>query len=168
MNFSCRNARSPSLLAGLSLAISVETAVAHLWLVSGYPIAAWTLSAVSAISLLWLIGDYRALGRGSVLVDNGALRIRVGWRATADIPLHALLAAMRPAWRDIPEAGQDQGYINLMQPADPNVLLTFTNSVSIRLMGMANKPATRVGLTLDAPDDFVDAVQGALRAVPPT
>lgn len=156
--FAARHARSASLLGGLLLAVAVETIAVHLWLITNHPILAWTLSAVSVLSLLWLVGDYRALGRARVELAEQTLCIRVGWRATADIPLHVVQSVQRPAWRDIPESGQDKHYLDLMAPTDPNVLLTLHHAVPVRLMGSLNRPATRLGLTLDAPDAFVAAM----------
>ena len=51
--FTYRSARSGSLLAGLGLALLIETVVLHLWLVERHPVLAWILTGVSVATLLW-------------------------------------------------------------------------------------------------------------------
>ena len=102
--FTYRSARSGSLVAGLSLAIVVETAVLHLALAARHPWLAWTLSASSVGALLWLLADYRALGRGGIRRDaGGALDLRIGRRATARLAPGDVASAERATWRVVPD-----------------------------------------------------------------
>lgn len=161
--FTYRSARSGSLLAGLGLALLVETVVLHLWLVGRHPVLAWTLTALSAATLLWLAADYRALGRGAVRVSDDALDLRVGRRFAARLPRSDVASAARAGWRDIAAAGTPAaaGYMNLMKPATPNVLITLVAPARVRLPGGIRRPVQRLGLHLDEPEAFLSALNGS-------
>jgi len=158
--FTYRSARSGALLAGFGLAIAIETLVLHLWLVARHPIVAWTLTAGSVAALAWLVADYRSLGRGVVRLSDDLLDIRVGLRFAASVPTSAVATATRPTWRDLPTPGTPAtvGYVNLMKPATPNVLLTLAVPATVRLPGGLRRSARRLGLRLDSPDDFLAAL----------
>src|SRR5262249_9629593 len=61
--FTCGGARWGALTRVIGTVIVIETAGLHLLLWSRAPWAAWSLTAVSAALLAWLVADYRALGR---------------------------------------------------------------------------------------------------------
>lgn len=158
--FTYRSARSGSLVAGLGLAIAVETVALHLWLGARHPLLAWTLTAASLGTLAWLAADYQALGRGAVRLDGDVLDLRVGRRATLQVPRAGLASVVRPSWRELPTAGSAgaRDYLNLTKPATPNVLLTLTDPTTVRLSGGLTRRARRLGLRLDDPDAFVTAL----------
>jgi hypothetical protein len=164
--FTYRSARSGALLAGFGLAIAVETLVLHLWLVARHPIVAWTLTAGSVATLAWLVADYRSFGRGVVRLSEDLLELRVGLRFAASVPTSAVMMATRPTWRDLPTRGTPAaaGYLNLMKPGTPNVLLTLAVPTTVRLPGGLRRSALRLGLRLDAPDDFLAALHDSAGA----
>lgn len=155
--FTYRSARSGSLLAGLGLAVLVEMTVLHLWLVGRHPVLAWTLTASSLLALLWLAADYRAVGRGAVRLGADVLDLQVGRRFAVRLSPAAVVTAVRPGWRDLPAAGTPAaaGYLNLMKPVSPNVLLTLAAPVEIRLPGGLRRSVQRLGLHLDEPEAFL-------------
>jgi len=159
--FTGRSARSGSLLAGLLIAVSVETVILHLWLRATHPMVAWSLTLLSVTTLLWLIADYRALERPIILVTEDALRLTVGNRARAELPLTQLAAISQPSWRDIPapERAREVGYRNLMKPAEPNVLLHLTTPALIRGPSGMQFHARLIGLRLDDAAGFCVAVE---------
>jgi hypothetical protein len=159
--FTYRAARSGSVVAGLGLAIVVETLVLHLWLGAEHPVLAWGLTAASVWALGWLAADYHALGRGAIRVDPEVLELRVGRRAAVCVPLGAVVTVVRPTWREVPVAGAPGSgdYRNLMKPATPNVLVTLGAPVKVRLAGGLARPAQRLGLRLDDPVGFITAVE---------
>jgi hypothetical protein len=165
--FTYRSARSGSLLAGLGLALFVETVALHLWLATRHPVLAWLLTSASVGALAWLAADYRAVGRGALRLDDEAFEFRVGYRfagrvARADIGA----AVVRPDWRALPAAGTRAAadYVNLMKPATPNVLLSLDAPTTLRLPGGVRRSVRRLGLHLDDPRGFLTAL--ALSAVP--
>lgn len=164
-DFTYSSARSGSLIAGLGLAIVVETAVLHFWLRPRHPAIAWILTLSSLSVLWWLARDYHALGRGALCVDSDAVDLRVGRRASVRVPVTAIAAVVRPSWRELPAAGEPDSadYRNLMKPATPNVLLTLAEPATVRLLGAIARPVRRIGLRVDDPDGFVAAI-GSARA----
>lgn len=161
--FTYRSSRSGSLMAGLGLALLVEMVVLHLWVVGRHPLLAWFLTASSLSVLLWLAADYRAAGRGVVRLSAETLQLDVGRRYAVRLSPAAVASAVQPGWRDLPEPGTPlaSGYLNLMKPATPNVLLTLATPTSVRLPGGLRRPAQRLGLHLDEPAAFLAALRDA-------
>jgi len=156
-DFTYRSARSGSLMAGIGLALAVETVALHLWLVSRYPTAAWTLTAFSLATGAWLAADYFALGRGAVRLGAEAIDLTIGRRVALRLPRAHVAAAVVPTWREIPERGTPDAadYLDLARPATPNVLLTLREPTPLRLGGGARRTVRRVGFHLDEPEAFV-------------
>jgi hypothetical protein len=157
--FTYRSARSGGLLLGLGLALLVETVALHLWLVERHPAIAWTLTLASIATLLWLAADYRAAGRGAVRLSDDAVDLRVGYRFAARIARSDVASVARAGWRDVPAPGTSmaEGYINLMKPSTPNLLLTLVAPTQLRLPGGIRRPVQRIGLHLDEPQCFLSA-----------
>jgi hypothetical protein len=151
---SCRGARSAALLATLLLVGAVESVVLHLWLAPSYPAAAWVLTALSVLTGVWLVGDYHALGQATLTVDEHAVVLDIGWRARAAIPREAIAGIAPATWRDIPD-GAPRDYVNLAQPAQPNVLIACTPLADVRLFGVVTRPMRLIGLHVDDPDALV-------------
>lgn len=161
--FTYHSARSGSLLAGLGLVLLVETVVLHLWLGARHPVLAWTLTVTSLSVILWLVADYRAMARGAVRLSHDILDLRVGRRFAVRLARTEVIAAIRPGWRDLPEAGTPAaaGFLNLMKPATPNVLLTLAHPARVRLPGGMRRTVRQLGLHLDEPERFLSAIGGA-------
>lgn len=153
--FTFRSARTGAVTAGLALAVAVETAVVHLWLATRSPAWAWSLTSLGVLSIAYLAGEYRALGRGVVRVEPTAVRFGVAGRVGAELPRAALREARPFTWRDVPE-GDAPDYLNAMAPAEPNVLLTFASPVTVRLAwGLHRRRVERVALRVDDPSAFL-------------
>ncbi len=157
--FTYRTARSGSFVGGVALAIIVESLALHLWLGTRHPVIAWALSLASVSTIVWLVADYRALGVGALQLTSDTLELSIGRRGSARIPRGLVAAVIRPTWRDIPTRGTPaaSGYVNLLKPATPNVLVTLTAPVPVPLMGGLHRPARQFGLRLDDADAFIAA-----------
>ena len=156
--FSMESARSLPLTAALSVVIAVETAALHLLLWSRHPWIAWTLTALSLWTVVWLIRDYRAIGARPLVLGSESLLMRLGRRFQARVLLSEIAKAEAPSWRDVPPKGAP-GYLKLSGPASPNVLLTFSRPVELRGPAGIRKSFTRVGLRLDQPTDFLRSLK---------
>ena len=159
--FTYRSARSGALTAGLALAIVVESVVLHLWLAPRHPRLAWVLTGLGAITLVYLALEFRAWGRGTVRVTAEWVALRVPGRAATDIPRAVIAEALAATWRDVPDA-PDAAYLNVTSPAEPNVLLTLATPVLVRVAGgLRTRRVERLGLRLDDPAAFVQALATA-------
>jgi len=82
-----------------------ETAGLHLLIARWSPSVAWAATALGIYGVVWLLGDLRALQLRGVTVSGGVLRIRIGLRREADVPLSSIAAieqgaaAGPSAWR---------------------------------------------------------------------
>ena len=156
--FTAESARSLPLTGALCGVIAVETAAFHLLLWSWHPWIAWTLTALSLWTVVWLIGDYRAIGARPVVLEPDALLVRLGRRFQARVPLREISRTEAPSWRDVPPKGSP-GYLKLSGPASPNVLLTFARPVEFTGPAGIRRSFTRVGLRLDQPADFLQSLE---------
>lgn len=157
-SFTYRTARSGALSAGLALAVVVETLVVHLWLAPRHPAWAWTLTALGVLTLAYLAVEYRAWGRGAIRVTADALELTIARRAVAVVPREAVAGAVLATWRMLPDA-PDAAYLNATAPAEPNVLVTFTAPVPVRVAGgLVRRRVERLGLRVDDPAGFVRAL----------
>lgn len=156
--FTAESARSLPLTGALSGVIAVETAALHLLLRSWHPWLAWTLTALSLWTIVWLIGDYRAIGARPVVLEADALLVRLGRRFQALVPLSEIARVEVPSWRDVPPKGSP-GYLKLSGPASPNVLLTFVHPMEFTGPAGIRKSFTRVGLRLDQPAELLRALE---------
>ena len=154
--FTCKSARSGAVTGLLIMLIAVETGTLHVLLVRFVPLLAYALSATSLSLLLWLIADYRALGRAAVAVESTELRIAIGRRLRAAIPRARIAAALNPTWQQLGAAAPR--YLNPTKPATPNVLLVFDSPQQVTLLDALQRQITRLGLHLDDPAGFIAAV----------
>jgi hypothetical protein len=156
--FTLESARSLPFTAALCGVIAVETAALHLLLWARHPWIAWTLTALCLWTVVWLIGDYRAIGARPLVLEPDALLVRLGHRFQARVPLSEIARAEAPSWRDVPPKGSP-GYLKLSGPGSPNVLLTFARPVEFAGPAGIRKSFTRVGLRLDQPADFLRGLE---------
>jgi hypothetical protein len=80
----------PAVLVVVQGMIVVETLGLHFLLQMWSPIAAWTATALSVYSMVWLLGDYLAMRRRPMRIEDGRLEVRLGLRWSADIPLESI------------------------------------------------------------------------------
>lgn len=158
--FTYKSARSGSLLAGIMLVLVSEGIGIHLWAARKSLAVAFALTAMTLSAIVWLALDYIALGSGSLTLAGDALALKVGRRYNFDLPLAAISSAIAPTWRDIPERGMPEAadYINLMKQADPNVLVTLTSPLEIRMPGGRRRSLKRIGLHVDQPQELIAAL----------
>jgi hypothetical protein len=155
--FTHRGARSLPFAATLGFLVVVESVGVHVLLFRRSPILAIALSLLGVAGLVWLIRDQRALGAVPTTISAGGVHLRVGLRAEARIPRAAIASAVAPAWSDLP-AAPEPGYLHPTKPAEPNVLLTFTEPVTVRLVGGLRRPVRRLALFVDEPAAFLGAL----------
>ncbi|WP_412060830.1 hypothetical protein [Rubrivirga sp. IMCC45206] len=147
-----------TVLAGIAVAAAMELVgghvlVRHLW-GDG---AALVHLALSGYAIVWLVGDWRALGARPTTLDGDTLHVRCGLRWTAAVPVAAIEAVYhvrRPLPADRPTvratAGTPQFALDLRKP------VVAEGPYGLR------RTVTRVALSVDDPDRFVAALAVAM------
>lgn len=139
------------LFAGvIGFLVIVESAATHLLLAMWSPLIAWIVSASSAYALLWLVADAQAIRLYPVAVDGGMLRVRLGIRWRATIPLAAIASIEQI--RAVPD-----GALNLAL-LEPTVLVVLREPVELRGLLGKRRRGDRIALTIDEPSALIAAV----------
>ncbi|HEX2690612.1 MAG TPA: hypothetical protein VHN14_28545 [Kofleriaceae bacterium] len=138
------------LFAGvIGFLIIVETAALHILLAMWSPLVAWISTASSGYALLWLAGDAQAIRLYPVAVEGGMLRVTVGIRWRAMIPLSAIASVTEV--RAVPPGALNLGLF------EPTVLVTLRAPVEVRGLLGRTRHADRLALTIDDPKAFAAA-----------
>jgi len=158
--FTYRTARSTAITATFCAVVAIESVAVHFAVAVRHPLVAWVLSLASLAAIVWLVRDYRALGRGAVQVGDDALRLGIGRRLDITIPLTSVDRVVKPTFRDLPTPGTNQGrdFLNLTKPSSPNVLIVLGEVLRIPIMLGVHRDARRIALKLDDADAFVRAL----------
>lgn len=149
---------SRGLMLGIILMIVAESVAVHALVYSRWPMASVALLVLNIATIWWI---YREGTAGScTTVREAVIEVRHGRSMRLDVPLASVRDARVPAWQDIPVTGTS-GYLALSSGDDPNVLLTLDPPASARLaMGIRRRVST-LGLRLESPTVFVEAVNAA-------
>lgn len=151
---------SRPLMLGIILAILAESVAVHALVYARWPIASVALLVLNIATIRWI---YREGTAGScTTVAPDAIEVRHGRSTRADIPYASLQDVRVPTWQDVPQAGT-AGYLALSGGDDPNVLLHFEPPVKVQLAMGLRRSVSTLGLRLEAPHEFVAAVQGRVR-----
>lgn len=144
-------AHSVSFFVAIYIVLAVETVALHLWLSTKIPALAWTLTTLSVLSALWLWRDQRSQREHGLRIEAETWHVLMGSRARALIHVEHIAEAKVATWRDAPEPARD--YLNAGQPHDPNLLITLTQPVTVRLPLGIRRRVSRLGLRLHRPED---------------
>ena len=148
--FSMRSTGWMMIAALIGFLVSVETVAFHLLVAMWSPLVAWIATASSAYLLLWLIGDAQAIRLYPVSITGATLRVSIGIRWRAAIPLSAIASVTEV--RVVPD-----GAMNLAL-MEPTVLVTLRAPAEIRGLLGRRRHADRLALTIDDPKAFIAAV----------
>ncbi len=140
-----------SIMMTLMIVLAIETVAIHLLVERWSVVAAWVLTALSIYSAFWLIGDYRAMLFRPILIGKEMLKIRIGMRWSADIPLSNIDNISANKQID-PET---KGALMGVAFGSPNVVVTFKDPLTFTgIMGF-KKTAARLYLSIDEKDQFL-------------
>ena len=155
--FPVTSARSASLVAGLCIAILVESIALHALLSKRHPLLDVVLVVTSLASACWLVADYRAIAARPITLGATELVLRRGFQRLI-VPTSDIERVAEPSWKEIPETGAGD-YLSLAGPSGPNVLLELKSPAALRLPIGITRRARRIGLRLDDAPSFVNAVR---------
>ena len=154
-----------AVLAGVGVAGALEVVgghvlVSHLW--GGT--AALVHLLVSGYGLVWLVGDWRALGSRVTVLEGGGdgpavLRVRCGLRWSVDVALEDVETVYHVR-RGLP--GDRPAVV--ATPGAPRFALDLRRPVQAVGPYGRRKAVTRVAVGADDPDRFLEAIRAAMAA----
>lgn len=146
------------VLVGLFFALIAEAIAVHLLVRRWSVVAAWILTILTAYAALWLIGDFRALGRRTILVTGDALIVRLGLRWSVRVPLDAI-RAVRAAESPGPAAPDHLRAVIL--GAERQVVELDSELVAVGFYGIRRRVRS-IGLSVDEPERFLRCLEQRL------
>jgi hypothetical protein len=131
--------------------IIVETVVVHVALAALWsPLVAWIATASSAYALVWLIGDAQAIRLYPVAIIGDKLRVTIGVRWRASIPLADIVAVTET--RTVPPGALGLALL------EPTVLIALRAPIEVRALLGIRRRGDRIALTIDDPKAFIAAL----------
>ena len=116
-------------------AVVIETAILHLLLMQWSNTAAWILTGLSIYSLFFVIGDFNAIRKRPIYLDEAVLKLRVGFRWRMDIPFHMIESIELRT----PDKEKEE-FANLILAGEPNVAIRFKEEMTAEgLYGLKKK-----------------------------
>jgi hypothetical protein len=153
-----RNVGYIALMSAAMIALVVETAAAHLLLRLWSPMAAWVLTGISLYTLVWLLGDLHAVRLRPMQIDDETLRLRVGLRWTASIPLDSIRLVQDP---QSAEQSRGREFLKAVLVGAPNRRISLAEPIrAVGLYGLSRE-VTTIDLHIDDPARFDAALDQA-------
>lgn len=149
VSYTLAASRAPAFTYGLVLVTVLESIGMHVWLGTSHPVIAWTLAALGAYAVLWLVGQDRAIASRTIDLEPDALVLRAGLRLSARVPWSAIVGAEIISWTSPPEPRP--GYLDAARPVEPSLVITFREPVVVTSMFGLRRSITVVGLAVDDP-----------------
>ena len=139
------------LMVTVMIALVVETVGVHFLLRLWSPVVAWVVTGISLYTLIWLIGDLHAVRLRPIEICDETLRLRLGLRWTASIPLTSIESVQDPGGEA--PAGK-QGYLKALLFGAPNRRMQLSEPVrAVGLYGLTRR-VTTIDLHVDDPARF--------------
>jgi hypothetical protein len=143
------------IVAAFLLVIAAEGVGMHFLLIRSFPRGAWLWTALDLYGALWLMGDYQALRLRRITLDDDALQIRFGLRASATIPYSAI-AAVEPREG---EWEKRKGTLKVAIVDDPRTIIRLREPMTIQFIAGIRKTIDTVAILADD-----DGFEAALRS----
>ena len=140
-----------AFVGGVFFFTVLETVTLHLLLQRWNTGAAWTFTALSVYSLIWLLGYFQSARLEPILVDSATLYVRAGFRWRTRVRL-ANIQVVRRATRADAKA---QGYLNLAVFGEPRLVIVCQQPVET--LDFFGRPtlARVMGVTVDDERSFL-------------
>ena len=149
------------VLIAILFALVAEGIAVHLLVRHWNAVAAWILTILTAYAAVWLLGDYRALGRRTIVLTADELIVRMGLRWTLRVPL-ARIRAVRATSGSGEPRGPDHLHAVILgserQVVELDAPMEATGFYGIR------RQVRTIGLSVDEPERFLAILEGRLPA----
>jgi hypothetical protein len=152
-----------SLLLAFTFVAVLELVGAHFlvtaWWGRG---AAWVLTGLSLYGLLWLLGFYQAVRLRPVTVGPDSLRVRVGLRWNILVPLSQIEDVLQSVPGQPPPTAAD--YLRAVALGEPQFIIKLREPLTARGLYGSSRRVRALGVAVDDPAAFKDALTARLRA----
>ena len=145
-----RRAGHGAVAFALGFATIAEGFGVHVLLSRWAPAAAPWVAGLHLYGLVWLAGDARAISLRPSAIEGGLLRLRLGLRAEADVPLPSIAA--------VELRGPRPGELRLRILGEPNVVLRLGHPIEVRGLFGTRRTTTALAVQLDDPESFAAAL----------
>jgi hypothetical protein len=150
-----------TVLVTLLTLFLIEIVALHYILISSHPTLAWILTGLSIYGLVWVVGDYRAMGARPIRVTEQYLQLRVGVRWEADIALDQI--ALVESNTSMNES-LSRGAAKLGMLSQSNLHLTLKEPVEIIGMYGLKKVSKDIWLQVDRANELCRLVQSKMQS----
>ncbi len=150
-----------SIVAAMAMAAVVEGAAVHALVAPWSPALAWANTAMGAYLLLLLTADFRAARLRPLSVEGGLLRLRIGLRWSADIPV-ASIASIVPPTREAGARRRAKGMLNGTLGGRPTLLITLRDPIVATGPFGIRRSVTEILLGADDPAGMRAALERAM------
>lgn len=143
------------VLTAILLALVAEGIALHLFVRHWSAAAAWILTILTAYAAVWLLGDFRALGRRTIALTADELLVRLGLRWTVRVPLERVLAVRAAAG-----AAESRGPDHLRAVILGSERQVVELAAPIEAVGFygIRRRVQSIGLAVDDPEPFLEAL----------
>lgn len=150
---------SASLLVGIGLALVVEGVALHVWIAPRSEVWAWTITALNAVTLVWLWRDYQARSRAELTLGDDEVLVSLGNQLRCRFARSGVASVEAATWRSVPDPGMARDYVNGAKPLEPNVLIVLREPAEARLPFGIRKRVTRLGLRVADPERVISELR---------
>lgn len=147
-----------SLLAAVLVLLGFELLAGHLLVAALWsPLAAWVLTGLSAYAGLWLLADYKACLQRPIELTGGTLRLRLGLRWTAELPVTQIAAI-----HDTAPAAECRGALPFHLSGGANLWLVLAQPVVASGPYGITRRADLIAIGADEPARLAEMLRGRL------
>ena len=150
------------LLWALVALVVVETGGMHLVIGIWTQTGAWVFTAISAYTILWLVGHFHAARLQPVIVDDRCIHLRTGLIWRTQMPL-SNIAEVRKRMRGDSEL---DGYVNVAMIGSPDIVVVLKEAVEIEGLFARRREAKLVGIGVDEPKELLKDLGNRLSGQP--
>ena len=158
-----RSGYGPVLVAIL-FALVAEGIAVHLFVRHWSAAAAWILTILTAYAAVWLLGDFRALGRRTIALTTDELIVRLGLRWTVRVPLERVLA-VRAAAGATESRGPD--HLRAVILGSERQVVELAAPIEATGFYGIRRRVRSIGLSVDEPGRFLESLERRLGTADP-
>lgn len=148
-----------NMMLGLGLAFPVEIVGIHILISQWNVVVAFIITALSVYAAIWLAGDARARVMRPITIGDGYVRLECGIQMESMIPLSDIEKVCFSEHEISALSGADKLNYGVFYQA--NTWIVAKRSFKVRTM-IGTKRVRIIGLSLDDPHDFADAIESSL------